>query len=82
MGLRLFDCADQRELVEQVARDQRDAVEDVLDALVVGGGLATGEAKDFVAFVEQEFCEVGTGLASDTGDERAACRHAPNSLPR
>ena len=42
---------------------------DVIDSLGVEVGGAANEAMDLVSFAEQEFSEVGTVLAGDTGDQ-------------
>jgi len=44
---------------------------EVVDAIGVEGGGATDDAVDFVAFLEEEFGEVGAVLAGDAGDEGA-----------
>src|ERR1019366_8105606 len=43
----------------------------MIDTLCVKAGRAPFEAVDFVAFLEEEFGEIGAILAGDAGDERA-----------
>ena len=61
---------DQRGLVEQVALDELDAVQQVLDPLDRVGAGPAGHPDDAVALLEQELGEIGAVLAGDAGDQR------------
>ena len=65
------DDAQQRQLIEQVGRLQRDAIEQVLDAPEVRRARAADGADDLVALLEQQLGEVRAVLPGDSGDERA-----------
>jgi len=71
VGPHPVDGLDERQLVEQVGLEQRDAAEQVLDAPVVGRAEAPDDASDLVPLLEQEFGEIRAVLASDAGYERA-----------
>ena len=60
---------DQRDLVEQIARHEDQAVLDVRDAFEVDRGRAPHHAHHLIALLEQEFSQVGTVLARDAGDQ-------------
>ena len=64
---------DQRQLIEQVGRPQRDAIEQVLDAPEVRGAQPPDDADDLVPFVEQQLGEVRPVLTGDSGDASALC---------
>ena len=65
------DQPDERQLIEQIGRLQRDAIEQVLDAPRVRRARAADDAEHLVALVEQQLGEIRTVLAGDAGDERA-----------
>src|SRR5260370_5004069 len=58
-------------LVQQVRWDDAQAVEQVPDPLVGIVGGAAYDTDHVVAFVEQQFGEVGAVLPRDSGDERS-----------
>ena len=60
--------AQQRQLIEQIGRLQRDAVEQVLDARDVRRARAANHAEHLVALLEQQLGEVRPVLAGDAGD--------------
>ena len=74
IGLRGLHRVVERALVGHLAGEQRDAVEDVVDALGRRRRGAAHEAEDVVALVEQQLGEVGAVLAGDAGDE-CSLRH-------
>ena len=65
--------ADQRQLIEQVARQDREPVAEMVDPPVVVGRQAAREAVDLIALLQEEFRQIGPVLAGDPGDERTAC---------
>ena len=65
------DHPNQRQLIEQIGRMQRDAFEQVLDSPVVRRAGTADDAVHFVAFAEEELGEIGTVLTGDAGDESA-----------
>ena len=71
----LLDHVDQRRLIGQVGADQRDALEEVPDALEVRRARAPHHADDLVALVEQKLGEIRTVLAGDPSDECAGRHH-------
>ena len=81
MRLRPLDGLDQRELIEQVGLQQRDALEQMLDAPDIGRAQAADDAEHLVTFVEQQLGEVRAVLAGNTGDECALLvSHKSNSI--
>ena len=48
------DHPDQRELIEQIAGLEVDAIEQVLDPPVIRGAGAADQSVDFVAFLEEQ----------------------------
>ena len=72
VGIDVVEQCDQRELVEQVAFADLDAVAQVGDALERFRRRAAGHAHDVVALLEQEFGEIGPVLSGDAGDEGPA----------
>src|ERR1700730_8206273 len=71
VGLRFLDRRDQGMLVQEVARQQRNAIDDVLDAVE---RIRTGTARDaeyVVAFFQKKLGEIRTVLTGDAGDECA-----------
>ena len=71
VGPDVVDDADQRQLIEQVGRLERDAIEQVLDAPVVGRAGAADDPEDLVALLEQQLGEIRPVLTGDAGDECA-----------
>ena len=71
MGLDVLDHAHQRQLVEQIGRPQRDAIEQVLDPPQIRGARAPDDAGDFVALLEEQLREIRPVLPGDSGDDRA-----------
>ena len=67
----LVDHPEERELIEEVGRLERDAIEDVLDAPEVGRTRPPDGADDVVAFLEQQLREVRTVLPRNSCDDRA-----------
>ena len=67
--LDVVDDADQRELIEQVGGPERDAIEQMLDAPVVRGAEAAGDADHLVVVVEQQLRQVRPVLPRDPGDD-------------
>src|SRR5258705_312859 len=59
-------------LIQQIRRDDVQAIEQVADALVGVVGRATHHADDLVPLREKELGEVGAVLPRDPGDERRA----------
>ena len=77
----MLDGLDQRELIEQVGLQQRDAIEQVLDAPHVRRAQAADDAEHFVVFFEQQLGEIGAVLAGDARDQCAFLRrHKLNSI--
>ena len=71
VGLHVLDHPHERQLVEQIRRTQRDAVEQVLDAPQVGRARAPDDAGHVVALVEQQLREVRPVLSGDARNDRA-----------
>ncbi|GIV80754.1 MAG: hypothetical protein KatS3mg051_0108 [Anaerolineae bacterium] len=71
VGLTLLQSQLQRSLVEHVAGDEVQPVLNVLDAAEVDGAGAPYQAEDLIPLFEQEFGQIGTILAGDTGDQCA-----------
>ena len=67
----LVNEPDERQLIEQVARLDRDAVEQMLHAPEVGRARPPHRADHLVALREQQFGEVGSVLSGNTGDNGA-----------
>src|SRR5207344_1141946 len=67
----LLDDLEQRKLVEQIGRQQRDAIEQVIDAPVIGRAEAAGRPKDLVTLFKQQFGEVRAVLSRDARDKCA-----------
>src|SRR5262249_29159929 len=63
------DEADERELIEQIRRLDRDSIEQVLDAPEVRRACPADRADDFVSLREQELGEIGSVLPRDSGDK-------------
>src|SRR6188508_1835000 len=59
-----------------------DAIEQVLDAPVVGGAGAPHQPVDLVTVLEQQLGEVGAVLAGDAGDQRFLLGHERLSRTR
>ena len=66
--------ADQRVLVEEVARVKGDPIDRRVEPLEVPVGGPVDEAVDLVALLEQELGEIGAVLPADPGDQRRASR--------
>ena len=64
----LVNEPDERQLIEQVARLDRDAVEQMLHAPEVGRACPPDRPEHLVALREQQFGEVGSVLSGNTGD--------------
>ena len=65
----VLDEPHQRQLIEQVGRAQRDAIEQVLDAPEVRRARPADDAGDFVALLEEQLGEVRPVLPGDAGDD-------------
>jgi len=65
------DEADDRQLIEQIGRLERNAIEQMLDAPEIRRAGAARRADHLVALREQQFGEVGSVLPSDSGDNGA-----------
>jgi hypothetical protein len=75
LRLRVVQQGDQRELVEEIALAQVDAVLEVRDPLELIAGRAADHAVDRIALLEKELCEVGAILSGDAGDQGPTLRH-------
>jgi hypothetical protein len=62
---------DERKLIKQVRRLQRNPIEQVLDTPEVRRTRSTNNADNVVALLEQKFGEIRAVLARDAGDQRA-----------
>jgi hypothetical protein len=69
-----LEDADERQLIEQVPRNQRNPIADVLDAPVVVGRESARETVDPVAALEEQFRQVRSVLAGNAGNQ-GAFRH-------
>ena len=67
----LVEQADDRQLIEEIARAQRDAIAQMLDAPVVRRAQPPDDAEDLVSLLEQELGEIRTILSCDARNERA-----------
>jgi hypothetical protein len=63
--------ADERQLVEQIRRPERNAVEQVLDPLHIRRARAPDDSDDLIILLEQQLGEVRPVLTGDPGDNRA-----------
>src|SRR5262249_46016029 len=64
----LVDRSNERQLVEQVGRFQRDAIEQMFDAPEIGRARSADETEDFVPIVEQQLSEIRAVLSGNSGD--------------
>ena len=62
------DEADDRQLIEQIGRLDRDAIENRLNAPEIRRARAANRPDDLVAFREQQLGEVGSVLPGNSGD--------------
>ena len=70
----LAQCLDKRRLIDQVALDDLDSIDDVGDALERCGARATGHPDDAIALFEQEFGQIGAVLPGNSGN-KCSFRH-------
>ena len=71
VGLDLAHQTDQTGGIGQVTVMQGDSVllDQVVDTSGVGDGSAADDAVDFIPLLQQELCQIGTILTSDTGNQ-------------
>ena len=71
VGLDLAHQTDQTGGIGQVAVVQGDRVllDQVVDTSGVGDGSTADNAVDFIPLLQQELCQIGTILTSDTGNQ-------------
>jgi hypothetical protein len=67
VGLHLLDQSQQRQLIEEVRRLQRDPIEDVLDAPHVRRTQTPDHAEHLVPFLEQQLGKIRSVLPGDPG---------------
>jgi len=70
VGRGTLDDVGERGLVEEIGRDELDAIDEMRDAFVRCGGRAAHDPHHAIPLVEQQFGEVGAVLAGNAGDER------------
>ena len=71
IGLDLAHQTDQAGGIGQVAVVQGDSVllDQMVDTSSVGDGSPADDAVDFIAFLQQKLCQIGTVLTCDTSDK-------------
>ena len=69
VGLRFVDDVGERRLIEQIGRDEFDAIDKMGNALVRGGRRAADDADNAIPLGEQQFGEVRAVLSGDPGDQ-------------